>query len=194
MSRQRLIMCYQNQSCSFDSIQTKKELENMLAIGTVEIARGFVCKKYRRLHHESAGKRHALLFAAGQLGGVMRAPIDEAHTFEQIFSSRLRCGDIVAKHLHGKHDVFKRGESRNKMIGLEYEAELGSAENGHFVFVKSRDVDAVDFNGAGSWPVQPGDQSQQRAFAAAGRSHDGDKLPVRNFETDVANDFDGGGT
>src|SRR4051812_40717411 len=123
----------------------------------------------------------------------MRASIDEPDTFQQIFGSGLRCGDVIAKHFHRKHDVFKGSESGNKMIGLEYEAQLASAENGHLVFAEPSDIGAVNFNGAGSWPVQSGDQSQQRAFAAAGGSHDGDKLAVRNFKTDIAKDFDGGG-
>src|SRR5436190_2259845 len=100
----------------------------MLAVGTVEVSRRFVRKQHRWFHHERARQRNTLLFATGELGGVMRTSIDKAHAFEKIFGPRLRCGDVVAKHFHREHDVFKRGERGNQMICLEYEAELASAE------------------------------------------------------------------
>ena len=191
MGRQCLIVCYQNQCGSLDSIQAKEKLENMLAVGTVEISGGLVRKQHGWLHHECTGECNALLFATGELGGVMRRR-SMRPTLSSRYSARGFAGDIVAKHFHGKHDVFKRGQGGDKMIGLEYEAEFASTENRHLVFTEAvMSVPSISMDpevGQSSPAIRP-----SRCFSAAGRPHDGDKLPIRNFEADVANDFNSGG-
>jgi hypothetical protein len=49
----------------------------------------------------------------------------------------------------------------------------------------------VDVAGAGG--VEPGEQAEERGFAAAGGSHDGDELAARNGEVDATEDVDGAG-
>ena len=110
-------------------------------------------------------------------------------TIEQIFGARFRRRDIISQHFHGKHDVFKRGQSGDKMVGLEDGSKFTTAEHRHLVFTEASDVRAVDFDGSGSWPVQSGDQTEQGAFATAGRSHDCDKLPIRDFRANITDDF-----
>ena len=76
------------------------------------------------------------------------------------------------------------------MIRLEDEADFAAAQHGHVVFVEAGDVFAVQQNVAGGRAVQAGQQTQQRAFAAARWSHDGDELAVLDLEIDSAQNVD----
>ena len=75
------------------------------------------------------------------------------------------------------------------MIGLEDESDLAPAQERHLVFAQIGDVLAVQNYLAAGGRVEPGEQAEQRAFAAAGRPHDGGKLAARDREIDAFEDF-----
>ena len=73
----------QHQRGSFALVQRDQKFENMLAVLAVEIAGGFVGQQDGRPHHEGAGQGDALLFASGELDGIMIAAVSQADAFEQ---------------------------------------------------------------------------------------------------------------
>ena len=76
------------------------------------------------------------------------------------------------------------------MVGLKDEADFASAQRGHAVFVEFGDVFAVQKDAARSGRIQAGEQSQQGALTAAGRSHHGHRFAARDGKIDALEDFD----
>src|SRR5271166_2886442 len=76
------------------------------------------------------------------------------------------------------------------MVRLKNEPNLAPAQQRHLIFAEPGDVFAVQNNLAGSWIVETGQQTEQRAFARARRSHDRDKLAGFDSEVDTAQDVD----
>ena len=56
------------------------------------------------------------------------------------------------------------------MIRLEDEADLAPAQQRHIVFAQARDVLAVEDHLSAGGRVEPGEQAEQRALAAARRA------------------------
>ena len=75
------------------------------------------------------------------------------------------------------------------MVGLEDESDLAAAQQRHIVFAQMGDVLAVQNHLAGGGRVEPGQQTEQRTFAAARWSHDGRKLAARDLEIDAFEDL-----
>jgi hypothetical protein len=71
------------------------------------------------------------------------------------------------------------------MEELEDEPDLLAAKLRQGILVQTRDVDAVDEYGSRGWRVQSGDEAEQRGFAAARGTDDGDELPARNLRSAV---------
>ena len=58
--------------------------------------------------------------------------------------------------IHRQHDVFYRSKSGNQMVGLKHKPELLAPKPGHFIFAELRNVLSIEYDAAGSGPVQSG--------------------------------------
>src|SRR5207302_1684049 len=87
-------------------------------------------------------------------------------------------------------DVFLGGERGDEVEGLEDHADLGVAHRGQPTLGHGGDVDAVDQHLSLVGAVEPGDNPEQGALAAAARSHQGDELSALDAEVDSAKDLD----
>ena len=70
-SGQVMIVCDQDQSRSYISMQREDELNDLLARGRVQITRRFISQENRGATSEGAGDSHSLLFSPGKLDRIM---------------------------------------------------------------------------------------------------------------------------
>ena len=188
LSASALLVRHQHQGGALFAIQRQQQFQHDAAGGSVEVAGGFVGQENGRTQREGARQRHALLLAAGELHGVViAAPASPTRSS----SSRARsppAGFGPASSI-GKQHVFFRRQRGDQVIGLEDESDLAPAQQRHVVFAQTGDVFAVQDYLAAGGRVEPGQQAQQRTFAAAGRPHDGGKLAARDAQIDAFEDF-----
>jgi hypothetical protein len=59
---------------------------------------------------------------------------------------------------------------------------------GPLVFAQRAELHAIQPDAAGSGPIEPREQAEQRALAAAGRAQDGHERSVRHVERDTFQD------
>lgn len=78
------------------AIESQQEIKNVLAIGAIQVSGWFIGHQNRRLGDESASQRDPLLFAAGELDGVMMSALREPDTLQEFFSAALDVAFISA--------------------------------------------------------------------------------------------------
>jgi hypothetical protein len=168
-----------------------KDVEDALGIVGVEIARGLVGEEKARFVGQGARDGDALLFASGEMVGAALELVAEAHEIEEIrgaifhFSQGEQPGAA-----HGNLDVFRGGEFLEQKMELEDETDFLVAKKGEFVLVQIGDELPGDFDRAAVGLVEEAQQIEERAFAAAGRAHDGvDALGIE-MKRDVVEDVD----
>ncbi|GDY18699.1 hypothetical protein LBMAG56_00440 [Verrucomicrobiota bacterium] len=84
----------------------------------------------------------------------------------------------------GDEDVFQHGALRQEMVGLKDEADLLVADARELEVVEAGEVFAVEEELARGGAVECADDVEERAFAAAGRTDDGDALAAGEVERD----------
>ena len=67
----------QNESDVILPVKLLHQFKDVLSVFRVEISRRFICQQYLRRVCKCAGDRYSLLFAAGKLGRIMMASIDQ---------------------------------------------------------------------------------------------------------------------
>ena len=78
---------------AFDAVEVEEEVEDVRAVGGVEVAGGLVGEDDGRAQDEGAGEGDALLFAAGELDRVVVHAVGEADAGEELLGAgagRLR--------------------------------------------------------------------------------------------------------
>ena len=70
------------------------------------------------------------------------------------------------------------------MERLEHEADFLATQPRELIFAERRDVGLVDDDRPARWRVETGNQPEQRRFAAARRTDDGQALPRRHRQID----------
>src|SRR6266516_599273 len=87
-------------------------------------------------------------------------------------------------------NVFAGGERRDQVERLEHHADLLVANGGEPALAHARDLDPIDEDLAAGRVVEPGDDAEQRAFAAARRPDDAHELAALDAEADAVQDLD----
>ncbi len=93
---------------------------------------------------------------------------------------------FIAGDVAGDGDVVFRAERRQQIVFLKHEADgflaqIGALGVGHF-----EEIAAVDMNGAGGGRREAAENVEQRRFAGAAGTDDGEKFAARDRETDAA--------
>ena len=100
---------------------------HMLAQLPVERPEGLVEQKHGRLDDHGAGKRHALLLAAGQLLDAAPAIAVELHHRQCGFDPPADLRRRYAPHLESIGDIVGHRHVREERIGLEHHADIAPA-------------------------------------------------------------------
>jgi hypothetical protein len=163
---QRLVVGHQHERALVLAVEREQELDDLRPGGGVEVAGGLVGQDEPRPQRQGPGDRHALLLAAGELGGVVVGAVGEPHGRKELAGPVERAGPAgqLQRHRH----VLERGERGDQVVGLEHEADAVPAQARQRVLVEAGDLHAVQHDGAGGGPVEPGDEPEQRGLAAAG--------------------------
>ncbi len=98
-------------------------------------------------------------------------------------------GGTAADGQRQRYILFRR-QGIEKLKRLEHEADLSPPQQGALVFVHLSQIDSADADAARCRLIQAGEQMQQRTFAGAGRSHDGDELATAERQIDAAQRLD----
>ncbi len=163
-------------------IQFLHQVKQCLCTGAIQIAGGFVSQHTDGLGNQRAGHRHALAFAAGKFGRVVRQTFFQAHVFQHFGGNGGGLFHFHAAYQERHGDVFQRGEFRQQVVELVDEAERAVAQLSTLGFIHRLHVLAEYRHAAAAGIVQPAEQMQQGAFAGAGSTDDGDAFAAGDIE------------
>src|SRR5204863_9747344 len=125
---------------------------------------------------DGAGERHALLLAARELRRPAILQALEPHQLQSLerLAACGRARDVA--HAEGKQHVLQYRHMRKQRVGLEDQADITRLGG------RVGDVAAADKDAAAGWPVEAGDQREERRLARAARPENGDELALRDRE------------
>ena len=150
----------------------------------VELAGRLVGDEEPRPVRERRTDRDALLLAAGELRGQRIAPVEEADALEQVVGDALPLHALDTEQRKPERDELPRGQLRREGAGIVL---IGVAERARPVLdeppaAQGAQVVAEDADRARRWPVEPGEDPQERALAGAARPEDDEQLAERDVE------------
>ena len=157
-------------------VQLAQHFHDLLAGGRVEVAGRLVGQDDVGIVDQRPGDGHALLLAAGELGGPVVDPIAQADQPGELDRPLVRLLAELAGSLVGQRelDVLEHGVLRDQVVRLEDEAEVAAADLGELVVVEPRDVATAQEVLAAGRAVEAAQQVEHGALARAGGAHDGD--------------------
>ena len=170
-----------------------EQLENRLAGLVVQCARGLVAEQKLGIFCQCTRNRHALLFAAGKLGGEIAHPVAQPHHLQCLGGIKRVLADLVCQ-LH----VLKRGQAGDQVIELEHETDVMPAIEGQLSLGELADVFALEQDLAGSAAIHAAEHIQQRGLAGSGRTNhnaqftlfDGKAHPIQGGNLHLAHGVD----
>jgi acyl-CoA thioesterase-1 len=170
----RRVMGDQNQRHIALGLLGKDQVGNLLAGFGIEIAGRFVGDQKFWRWRQRPGNGDALLFAAGQLAGIMRQPLAKSDGDQLLPGDFEGVANIGKLQRHG--DVFQRRHIGDQMKGLEDDADIAATEFRNPVFAQAVQWRAVDNDLAAVEALQPGQNHQKRGLSGPGRTDDPDGL------------------
>ncbi len=168
------------------AIEPEHEVGNLDAGGAIEIAGRLVGHQELGLARKGARDRDALLLAAGQLPRIVPHPLGETDARKP--RARALAGFVHPRELERQHHVLERSQRGQQLERLEDEAQQPRTQRSARVLVLRRQRHAVDRHFARRRPVEPGQQTQQRRLAGAGRADDRHRSAGFDVERDVVED------
>lgn len=164
------------------------QIRNLLAGRCVQIARRLVGDEYFGLRRQCAGDRHALLFAARQLAGIMCQSVFQTNRV-QLSAGALK-GIIHPSQFQRNGDIFQRRHIGDQMEGLKDEPDITAPKACDIIFAHRRNRLAVDGHCARIRTLQTSEHHQQSGLARTGRSDDTHRLTAANIEIDILEHMD----
>jgi acyl-CoA thioesterase I len=187
--RQSLLVRHHHHRGALLPVHREQQIQHRPSRGAVQISGGFIRQQDRRLQCKRPRQCHTLLLAAGKLHGIMIESPLQSHAFQQ-FARAFPAARFGPREFHGKENILFGRKRRNQMVGLEYEADLASAQERHFVFAQMRDLFAIQNYLPRGGRVKPRQESEQRTLSAAGGPHDRGELAPWNLEIDSLQNLD----
>jgi hypothetical protein len=148
--------------------------EDLVGAVAVEVAGGLVGQHQRRLEHQRARDRHALLHAAGQLARPLVQRIAQADGGEQRARAlALRGVTRPVAHQRRQRHVLQRAEGRQQVVELEHEAQRLAPAQRQRLRRRAPSSPRLDAVAAAVGRSSRPDDVQQRALARARRPDQG---------------------
>ena len=164
-------------------VHLKYEVHDSAGGFGVEIPCRLVGEKDLRPVDKRARQCDTLLLAAAELRRVMVETIAKPDSRQQLF--RLMNGAAFAAQFERNHYVLQRREAGQELEVLEDESGVLVAQERALVFVQLVQYRSIKNHRSAGWQVQTGAKSEQRGFAAAGRTDDRAGFTARQSETDI---------
>ncbi|MCY1294112.1 hypothetical protein D9M70_433940 [compost metagenome] len=148
----------------------------------VERRKRLVEQQHLRLDRNGAGKRHALLLAAGELVGEAVRQVLELDQPEHLLHPCVDLRLVSACDLEAEGNVVMHVHVRKQRIGLKHHADVA------LVGFQRPLVLAVDHDRAGGGCLEAGDHAQDGRLAAAGRTQEGDEFALLDVHVEIVHD------
>jgi len=127
---QRGVVRNEDQRGALDTVQVQQQVEDVLAVGGVEVAGRLVGQDDGRAQDKGARQRNALLLAAGELHRIMVESRRETHRVQQLpgaVQTVLPAAGVVVEFV-GQQHIFQRGERRDELVALKDKADRLAAQ------------------------------------------------------------------
>jgi len=167
-------------------VQSPKELHDLLALGRVQIAGGFVGEDELGILNDGAGDAHKLLLSAGKLIGEKILLADDVELIKRVTH---KAGAFLARNvLIGERnlEVFKDRQVVNQVVALKNKADVGLVKLIAFFYVQFVNGLFEEVELSGPCSVEHADDAQESGLSGARRPHDGDELALVDIEVDAA--------
>src|ERR1700733_3061005 len=166
-------------------VERAEQLEHVLGGARVELAGGLVGEQQRRLVHQRARDRDALLLPARERGRPVVHAVAERDVAQRALGPRERLAAAAPRVVVAHRAVLARIEVRKQVEALEHEADRSRANPRELAPRRARERAAVDHDVAGRRPVEPADHVHERRLPAAALADDRDVLARAHRERDA---------
>src|SRR5690606_32846867 len=169
--------------------QVGHDVEDFLDHFGVEGGGGLVEEDDLGVHRQGAGDGHALLLAAGELGGVLVGLFGDADPFQQFQGAHGGLGFGDLEDLGGAEGAaLQRGPVGGQGDRLEHPADV-AAQRGQGASLGGQGL-TVQQDATAVHGLQPVDRAAQRGLSRARGADDDDPLAGVDGEVDVAEDVE----
>ena len=152
------------------------------AQGSIQIGQRLIKQKHLGRAHNGTPDRHPLALSAREFFGRALQVFGE---IEDVRGAGHLVLDLGLRHigqLEGKTHVLEHTHVRIQRVALEHHGQIALAGRGF------GDVAPIERHTAGVGLLQPGNQAQQRGFAAARRADENHKFAALDFQVDALDD------
>ena len=163
-------------------VQLGEQVQDDALVGRVQVAGRFVGQNDLGIVHQGPRDGHALLLAARKLRWQVARAVGKSHAIERA------AGFAFVRHaveVLRQHHVFERGQVRDQVELLEYEAHGVGAKAGQLGAGQSGGIHGIDAHRAVRGLVETAQDIQQRRLARSRRTHDRDPLAGFRGEADA---------
>ena len=168
-----------------------QQVQDLVRALAVEVAGRLVAQQERRVGHDRARDRHALLLPARELAREVVHALREPHEAQRgLHVRRAAPPPRSGRQQQRQLDVAIGREHGDQVVGLEHEAHVARAPGGELAARHRRDLVAGHADGAGARHVQAAEQVEQRRLARSARAHEGDELARADVEVQPLEDAD----
>ena len=167
-------------------VELLEHAQHFLARARVQVAGRLVGEDQRRMVDQRARDGHALLLAAGELGGLVVHAVLQADPAQHLpgLLQGLAIGKMAGRVRERHRHVFQGARARQQVEILEDEAELVVAHQGALVVGQRRHILTVEPVFARRRAVQAAQDVHQRALARSGGPHQRDQFPAGDRHRD----------
>ena len=151
-------------------------LHDVAGLG-IERGERLIHQQHVGIGRECARQPDPLFHAARKLVGIMLLEAYKPHHFDKILADRASFGLAHALELETQLDIVGDRSPRQQAELLEHHRAVGAG---------SGNRPTIDHPGPGVGRYQSEQHIQERAFAAARRTHDGHELALLHIDVEVA--------
>ena len=141
----------------------------------VEVTGWFVAQQQRRTTNQRPGDGGALFFSTRELAGPMLEPFAQTDLLQDLAGARLIifCSALRRRRNQRRCQyVLEHRTLRQQRVVLEDKTNVLIAKRSLGALSELVRVGAVEGDGSRCWRVEDAERVEQRALAAAGRTHD----------------------
>src|ERR1019366_5149630 len=167
-ARQIEIVGNQQEAGAAVPVYLAHQFENAVGRFCIEVPGWLIRQHEIGVHRQRARYRHPLLLAARHVGGEIVGNLFEADLHQKLGRPLLdlRTGKALI-HQHRHHHVLPRRKRRNQEVILEHKADRVPAQMGYFGISQYAGVLALDYEPAGSRPVEKSHDIESRTPLSA---------------------------
>jgi hypothetical protein len=146
-----------------------EQIHDLGAVAGIEIAGGLVGQQHQRAASGGPRHRHPLLLPAGELGGIMPEPVEQADPLQRLMHRGPALVGLHPPVLERQLHVLVHREVADQVEGLEDEADRPAPHPGPLRLREGRDrLTREDVAPLARRVEQPQDREQRRLAAAGG--------------------------